>query len=90
MNEDKRPTNEWKFLGRGIANTFLRDVKAILFGIILGVSLGLIGAFILGLSMQFGLKFGALVGAFIALSARSHFSSLFEYRRSSKEKDSDL
>ena len=89
MNNDKKPTNEWAFLGRGISRTFLRDVKAIAFGVCIGVVLGVVGAYLLGLSAQFGLKFGALVGAFIALSARSHLSRLFDYEHPTHDKDTD-
>jgi hypothetical protein len=89
MNNGKKPTNERAFLARGISRTFLRDVKAITFGLCIGVILGVIGAYLLGLSAQFGLKFGALVGAFIALSARSHLSRLFDYEHPPHDKDSD-
>lgn len=89
MNNDKKPTNEWAFLGRGISRTFLRDLKAIGFGVVIGVVLGVLGAFLLGLSAQFGIQFGALVGAFIALSARSHLSKLFDYEHPPNDKESD-
>ena len=89
MNNDKKPTSEWVFLGRGISRTFLRDLKAIGSGVCIGVILGVLGAFLLGLSTQFGLQFGALVGAFIALSARSHLSKLFDYEHPPNDKDPD-
>ncbi|MEL7177409.1 MAG: hypothetical protein AAGK28_12895 [Pseudomonadota bacterium] len=89
MSNDKKPTNEPVFLGRGITRTFLRDVKAVATGVCIGVFLGILGAYLLGLTAQFGLKFGALFGAFIALSARSHLSRLFEYDQKPTDKDPD-
>ena len=88
-DDNEKPTNEWAFLGRGISRTFVRDIKAIAFGVITGAILGFLGAYFLGLSAQFGLKFGALAGAFVGLSARSHLSKLFDYDKPAPDRDRD-
>lgn len=88
MSDDKnKAANEWAFLGRGILRTVLRDIKAIALGVCIGAFLGFLGAYLLGVSAQSGTKIGALLGAFVALSARSHLSRLFDYDQQAPDRD---
>ncbi len=88
-NHKKKPANILAFVGRGVVRTFLRDVKATVFGVCIGAILGFLGAYLLGFSAQSGTKFGALVGACVALLARSHFHRLFEYDQPAPDRDPD-